>query len=216
MSKNTDSKFKTKTGWLCLDFANTVDWHASPHPEENLSTYRDLVTWAKEVAIVSSDEAEALSANGENRPEAGREILTQSIELREAIYRILSGHAWGTEIKDDDLSILNAAIARMNLKLAEDNGSFALDWAVDIQQPDSIMWPVIWSMVELLTSDALDRMGQCADERGCGWFFWDSSRNRTRRWCDMQDCGNRAKSRRHYRRSHSNPESGLSVSPDSK
>jgi predicted RNA-binding Zn ribbon-like protein len=27
----------------------------------------------------------------------------------------------------------------------------------------------------------------------CGWVFIDGSRNLSRRWCDMGDCGNRAK-----------------------
>jgi len=35
---------------------------------------------------------------------------------------------------------------------------------------------------------------------GCGWLFLDETRNRSRRWCSMKDCGNRAKARRHYRR----------------
>jgi predicted RNA-binding Zn ribbon-like protein len=34
----------------------------------------------------------------------------------------------------------------------------------------------------------------------CGWLFVDTSRNHSRRWCDMEDCGNRAKARRHYLR----------------
>jgi predicted RNA-binding Zn ribbon-like protein len=30
----------------------------------------------------------------------------------------------------------------------------------------------------------------------CGWLFVDASRNRSRRWCDMSECGNRAKAQR--------------------
>ncbi|HEV2391667.1 MAG TPA: CGNR zinc finger domain-containing protein [Verrucomicrobiae bacterium] len=35
----------------------------------------------------------------------------------------------------------------------------------------------------------------------CGWLFVDSSKNHSRRWCDMRDCGNRAKARRHRAKS---------------
>jgi predicted RNA-binding Zn ribbon-like protein len=31
---------------------------------------------------------------------------------------------------------------------------------------------------------------------GCGWLFLDRSRNSSRRWCSMDDCGARAKARR--------------------
>nr|WP_272885753.1 CGNR zinc finger domain-containing protein [Fictibacillus marinisediminis] len=34
----------------------------------------------------------------------------------------------------------------------------------------------------------------------CGWIFIDTTRNRSRRWCSMDDCGNPEKARRHYKR----------------
>jgi len=44
-----------------------------------------------------------------------------------------------------------------------------------------------------------ERIKLCAGE-DCGWLFYDASRNLTRRWCSMADCGNLAKARRHYAR----------------
>jgi predicted RNA-binding Zn ribbon-like protein len=43
---------------------------------------------------------------------------------------------------------------------------------------------------------------QCADVRGCGVLFLDRTRNRSRRWCSMKSCGNRAKAQRHYTPQH--------------
>ena len=40
----------------------------------------------------------------------------------------------------------------------------------------------------------------CARARDCVWLCWDTSRNRSRRWCDMKDCGNRSKARLFYER----------------
>ncbi len=42
-------------------------------------------------------------------------------------------------------------------------------------------------------------MKECAADN-CNWLFYDASRNRSRRWCDMRDCGNRAKVRRFRKR----------------
>ncbi len=53
--------------------------------------------------------------------------------------------------------------------------------------------------LSLLTSPSLARVRHCASA-SCGWLFVDVSRNHSRRWCDMEDCGNRAKARRHYAR----------------
>ena len=50
---------------------------------------------------------------------------------------------------------------------------------------------------ELLASEQqLAHLRQCCGDN-CGWLFLDSSKNHSRRWCDMRDCGNRAKVRRH-------------------
>jgi predicted RNA-binding Zn ribbon-like protein len=58
------------------------------------------------------------------------------------------------------------------------------------------------SAAELLADGARPPVRVCCSsaERRCTWLFVDESRNRTRRWCSMKDCGNRAKARRHYER----------------
>lgn len=44
-----------------------------------------------------------------------------------------------------------------------------------------------------------DRLRRCAHP-ACVLYFYDTSRNGTRRWCSMDVCGNRAKAGRHYAR----------------
>ena len=65
--------------------------------------------------------------------------------------------------------------------------------------------PIVRSAAELLVSDQLDRVRECDGAR-CTWLFLDQSRNRSRRWCSMETCGNRAKARRHYRRTKADDE----------
>ena len=64
---------------------------------------------------------------------------------------------------------------------------------------DLFLDPIIKSAADLLVSPELKRVKQCADDF-CGWLFMDKSRNNSRRWCSMKDCGNRAKAHRHYLR----------------
>jgi predicted RNA-binding Zn ribbon-like protein len=54
-------------------------------------------------------------------------------------------------------------------------------------------------MADLLAVPSFDRLRECQGER-CGWLFIDSSKSGRRRWCTMEDCGNRAKARRYYQR----------------
>ncbi|GLX48750.1 hypothetical protein Shyhy01_17000 [Streptomyces hygroscopicus subsp. hygroscopicus] len=53
---------------------------------------------------------------------------------------------------------------------------------------------IAWS--ELVITGEAVRLKRCA-EHACAWVFWDVSKNRSRRWCSMRVCGNRAKARRH-------------------
>jgi predicted RNA-binding Zn ribbon-like protein len=53
------------------------------------------------------------------------------------------------------------------------------------------------ALVDLLRNADLSRLRVCPlDEGGCGWLFLDRSRNLSRRWCSMDDCGAHAKARR--------------------
>ena len=72
-------------------------------------------------------------------------------------------------------------------------------WAEGGKALDCVLWPIARSAADLLTEGPLGAIRLC-EGRGCGWVFLDTSRNRTRRWCDMRICGNRAKARRHHER----------------
>jgi predicted RNA-binding Zn ribbon-like protein len=101
----------------------------------------------------------------------------------------------------DDLAVLNANVAASYpyLRLAGGEPRFVWTWAEGGDKLDQILWPVVRSAAEALTSGELERIRMCAGEH-CGWLFIDRSKNRSRRWCDMQECGNVAKVRRYRRR----------------
>jgi predicted RNA-binding Zn ribbon-like protein len=195
-----DKEYRTQTGWLCLDFANTVDWHASSNPVESLNTYADLIKWSGKKGIISGNATDVLLRKSEEKPVEAQAVLEKAKEIREDIYQIFSDTAHGHPIKNSDLKGFNRALANAlsHSRLAPYEGGLRWEWDPNSDKLDSVIWPVVKSAVDLLTSEAIQRVGQCADEKGCGWLFWDSSRNRSRRWCDMKDCGNRAKVRRFY------------------
>jgi predicted RNA-binding Zn ribbon-like protein len=91
-----------------------------------------------------------------------------------------------------------AAGARYRRLVPEREG-FGWTWVESEEPLEDVLWPVAQSAAELLTSDAMERVKECRNQQ-CTWLFVDRSRNGSRRWCDMKDCGNRAKARRHYAR----------------
>lgn len=185
---------------LCLEFTNTAKWHATAIPEETLHSYRDLVLWARRSRLLTADESDYLIAMSNERARLAQQILAWAIELREALYRIFQSVLAQTTPDAHDLALVNEALpsAYASAELIFDDNAFQLQWRNDASGLDCMLWPILRSAVRLLTTLDLTRMGQCADDRGCGYIFYDTSRNRTRRWCDMNTCGNRAKAHRHY------------------
>jgi predicted RNA-binding Zn ribbon-like protein len=186
-------------GVLCLDFTNTIEPRTEGQPREYLVHYSDLVGWSRHVDILTDEEAESLlnrSATLRAEAEVARE---RAITLREAIYRLFCAIAQKRSPKMDDLNILNNALpeALTRLKILPTEEGFALRWVREEGALDSMLWPIVWSATKLLTTVEPLRLKQCD---GCGWLFLDESRNRSRRWCDMSVCGNRAKARRYYQR----------------
>ncbi len=186
---------------LCLDFANTADWHDSDDPEEKLGSYTNLVSWSREAHILTERQVRQLLDEAERRPEEAASTLEQAIALRETIFRIFSAVAEGTPVAELDLEALNAALspALSRLRVTPSEKGYGWKWAAEGDELDRMLWLVARSAGELLTSDERSRVRKCAGYP-CGWLFLDTSKNQSRRWCDMKSCGNRAKARRHYAR----------------
>jgi predicted RNA-binding Zn ribbon-like protein len=187
-------------GALCLDFANTAAWHASARPKESLTRYKDLVAWCRRAGAVDAVREGRLLREARRRPAAATAALRRAIGLREVIYRVVVSVMRGRRPDADDLDAFNRALASAlrHSRVAPGRRGLVWCWDDDGRTLDGMLGPIVESAAELLTSGRRGRIGQCADDRGCGWLFLDTTKNRSRRWCEMADCGNRAKAQRHY------------------
>ena len=89
------------------------------------------------------------------------------------------------------------ALAASHYKLTFHFDHFGWEWERPTDNLEQILWPIAQAAADLLDSTHLQRVGICEDET-CRWLFYDTSKNHSRRWCDMGDCENRTKARRHY------------------
>jgi predicted RNA-binding Zn ribbon-like protein len=187
-------------GALCLDFANTVGNHNTDHSSEHLTSYADLVTWSLHANILDAPTAQRMLRDAARQPTAARNVLRNARALREALYRIFVARAQNASPQAQDLETLTRANANAfaHTRIIWDGKNFAWDWADEITL-DRMIWSIARSAADLLTMSNLDRVKQCGGD-ACGWLFLDTSKNQSRRWCAMNDCGNRAKVRRFYTR----------------
>jgi predicted RNA-binding Zn ribbon-like protein len=58
---------------------------------------------------------------------------------------------------------------------------------------------LLLALERLQSHGAWPRLKACTDD-GCQWAFFDATRNRSRTWCSMEECGNRQKTRRYRAR----------------
>jgi predicted RNA-binding Zn ribbon-like protein len=192
-------------GELCLDFANTVEPRRGDVRSDYLVGYPDLVRWARHAGSLSEEEAKHLIGEAERRPSEARASFEGAVALRETMYRVFSGVARGEEPERSDLEALTEAHreALAHSHVVPTRGGF--EWATYKDRDlEGVLWPVALSATGLLTSGELERVKECPhEEGGCGWLFYDGSKNRSRKWCDMAGCGSRVKMRRMYARRRS-------------
>ena len=116
--------------------------------------------------------------------------LRRALAIREGLRVALQAHA-GHPVDPAGLEPLHAALDRSPLHLRFAGGRRLVPAADD---PLGGLAAVLAAATE---SDGWDRLKVCARE-SCRWAYYDSSRNRSGRWCSMAGCGNQVKMRRAY------------------
>jgi predicted RNA-binding Zn ribbon-like protein len=193
-------------GALCLDFVNTVSWRAPGVLEnERFRGAADLADWG--VVARLHDEATALN----------EQTVALAHELRHGLHELLLHTARQELPSDDDVEWLNAWIRRCSdhVRVVPSTCSASWTWVADRAVPAfdpglALLGLVTLSAVDLLRSSDRSLLRVCANDR-CGWLFVDRSRKHNRRWCEMRECGGRAKARRYQSRRRAAP--GESMTP---
>jgi predicted RNA-binding Zn ribbon-like protein len=201
MAETESYTFSDVGGALCLDFVNTVSSHLAEEPNEHMNSYDDLLLWGRQKEVISEKEANELARQAKRRPEDAEAALQSALDLRRTIYRVFSAVATEQSVPEEEMQRFNGYLsnALSHVRVVEEEHGFAWGWAPLEGHLNRVLWPIVRSAADLLVSEQLGRVRECGGH-DCGWLFVDLSKNHSRRWCDMNDCGNRAKARRHYHR----------------
>lgn len=184
------AKLVHRAGHRCLDFVNSLAATNEPAPRDSLLTPTDYRTWAGMAGI-------AVDPPASDREEQA--ALARARELREAILQVATAMVDGRPAPKPAIEHLTEEAARSfrSRRLGPEAGRLA--WRRTRHDLDSVTDLLAAEAVELLAGEAPLPLKRCASP-DCGWFFLDTSRNKSRHWCSMAECGNRAKARRHRAR----------------
>jgi predicted RNA-binding Zn ribbon-like protein len=194
-STKAQRDFELVGGHPALDLVNTLDWRfRESGPEEFINTYGDVVRFIEQSGMIGPGDARRLlrGASG-NKTER---IVAAIRELREAIAEILYAAVAGRSPSSSSVKKLEACLkeAREQQQLHWEGGKLAWTLAQP-NSPTAPFWLLALSAGQFIASDQMQMMRDCGND-DCRWLFLDTSKNHTRRWCDMKICGNRMKARR--------------------
>jgi predicted RNA-binding Zn ribbon-like protein len=200
-------------GNLALDFVNTRSGpRGGPVDAEWLSSYADFAAWSRRAGLAGHADpgapgpapvpaVPAVPAAPDARPATTETVaafarVQASRDDMDEIFRAL---AEGSAPPDPALRRLQLAyleaLAHGRLAAgAAASYSWTWDSAGDLLAP---LWPIVAAAVELLTARPGDQVKPC---QACRSLFIDQSKNGSRRWCSMEDCGKAAKIARYLQR----------------
>ncbi len=171
-------------GSLCLELANTI-------PSRSVVTDRD---WLIAPGVEAWSRSVGLPTTGGTQQKERDDLIA----LRDAVYSTFAPVARQETAPADAVDTLTSLHARGLIDFGYEvtAGAVSRRWPVGEGHAARVA-RIATSAIDLLTGPQLDRVRECP---GCGWLFIDASRNRSRRWCSMETCGNRSKARRHQSR----------------
>ncbi len=185
---------------LCLDFLNTRIVREG-EPVDLLGGPDALMEWLRAAA-----REHPLDLGRARRPEEGAApdapaLFDAGLELRDAIAAIADAALEGTTPPLAAIAAVNEASRRSPLLVSARNAGGRWVEAREAAAPGAwaALGDVARSAIHLLVDLDPARVGRCAHAE-CVLYFYDTTRNRSRRWCSMERCGNRSKVARHYRR----------------
>ena len=191
-------------GHPALDLVNSLE-RGTPRPERANHDYLDgpasAVAWGVRAGLLADpDEAESVRRAWRSDPAGAEKAVHRLITLREAIHTALQAPLGATGWDADALARIHdewkAAMTRSTIT-APPPGRTGVRIGLGARPADLLPDRAVQNALDLLSGDELERVRECPiDLGGCGWLFLDGSRNGSRRWCRMADCGTKVKSTR--------------------
>jgi len=203
-SAGRGSPFELSGGHPALDLVNTLDNRfRKDGPCELLANYADLLGFMRQTRLLGAQQVRSLA--GAVKPAGAERALQGARALREALAAALYAAA-------DGRAPPAAAIRRLehHFRAADrhrelgwrtaakpSSGAVGVVWSWDRVATDAELpvWMLARAACDLMASDAMRQLRTCGSDT-CRWLFLDTSKNHSRRWCNMRICGNRMKARR--------------------
>jgi predicted RNA-binding Zn ribbon-like protein len=194
-----DLKFLFLGGRLCLDFVNT-DLVVQGEPRDLLYDFARWMAWHSAAGGPETKEARELGREWRDKPER-MDALARAVAFRSELRKMAGCIASHKLVPESAVGAINELLHRGPAygQLIPAGTGFIRQMRRDVREPVDLLVPVAEDAADLLCEGDRGRVRKCGSP-ACVLFFYDTSKSRSRRWCSMDLCGNRAKVAAHYRR----------------
>lgn len=194
--KKGKPQFELIAGHPALDLVNTLDWRfREGRTEELITSYHELVRFTVQCGLMSAAEGRRILSNA--RTGKGAEVVAETRSLRESAAQVFYAAVEGGDPAEFAIRRLEQYFreAAAHRQLCWSKTHLRWEFPAAMLAPELPFWILSLKTAQLVTSASMEMLGDCGNPE-CRWLFLDTSKNHTRRWCDMKICGNRMKARR--------------------
>jgi predicted RNA-binding Zn ribbon-like protein len=197
--KLDNSKFYLVGNNLSVDFVNTRI-RENGAPKELLESFDDLIAWAAMANLSNLSQAKALLQDWGGRPKAAQ-VLKLALKFRETLREMILDAERGAAIKPAVIEAINMVMKAENgyAEVVRTEEGFEKRFRADFSDPGQLLAPIAEAAADLLCYGNLAYLKKC-EGADCILHFYDTTKNHSRRWCNMAACGNRAKAAAFYQR----------------
>ncbi len=183
----------------CLDFVNT-EIVEQGRRVELLSDFADLVGWLEETEMLGTTQAKQLLHQW-GQTSKGVRALSEARAFRRLLREMVEGIVEGEPPSAHVLHKINVLLRCRTGEVSLVRTRHGIERRVSFapREPIHLLVPVADSASELLCHGDLTLIRKCKNPR-CILYFYDTTKNHSRRWCSMSVCGNRTKVAAHHRR----------------
>lgn len=199
MVKNKISEISLDGGLLCLDFANSVANRKEDPLPDYLADIYDLITWARRTGAIDARTEKRMLAEAQAHPQKAAAFFRKALEFRELLYNMFRNISLGKKIPETMLEEYNEVLKKylQHVHVQQSPNGFMEEWQLEASSFNWLLAQIVKDSYETLLNAKAERIKECGN---CGWLFYDTTKNGSRRWCSMKSCGSSVKALEWYHR----------------
>jgi predicted RNA-binding Zn ribbon-like protein len=199
MTQTSEPRFPLIGNALWLDLVNTEPMQRGQRVDL-LGNFEDLVDWLEASGAVTAEAGRRAKQRWDGTGQ-GNLAFREAIRLREVLRRTAERLAGGKSADEVTVTAINKVLASRPVfpQLAREGKHYVTRLEPLSDAAPHLLVPVAESAAWLLEHGDRSLLRRC-ENPDCVLFFYDTTKNKRRRWCSMDTCGSRAKAAAYYRR----------------